>query len=64
MSSRLGPFTFGIFALNISIKRYCNKKKIFCHGCLKSKVSSLQKLAQGTLGFLRVYQCLLLEPMA
>jgi len=39
-----GRFVFGcfedIFARHIAIKRYCDKKIILSHGCLKAKESS------------------------
>jgi len=35
-----GCYTLDIFARDIAIKRYCDKKIILSHGCLKAKVSS------------------------
>jgi len=35
-----GLYTLDILTNNIAIKRYCDKKIILCHGCLKAKVSS------------------------
>ena len=40
-----------IFARDIAIKRYCDKKIILSHGCLKAKVSSYQIIIQGKQGF-------------
>jgi len=38
-----GLYTLDIFAREIAIKRYCNKKIILSHKCLKAKVSSQRK---------------------
>ncbi len=39
-----GLYTLDIFAHNIAIKRYCNKKIIFSHRFLLAKVSSELKV--------------------
>jgi len=47
----LGLSLYGLLHTRHFCTQYCDKKIILSHGCLKAKVSSELKLAQGTIRF-------------